>query len=162
MKHEIYVSREISGLGHNEAAALIKKAAAMALDAEGVDVPCIISVMLTDDQGIHRVNLEYRGVDRATDVLSFPLNELSPGEFDAEYCERDMDSGSVLLGDMMISLPRCQAQGDEYGHGFKRELMYLTVHSVLHLLGYDHVDEGEMKKQMRSREKAIMGDNEND
>ena len=162
MKHEIYVSREVSGLGHNEAAALIKKAAAMALDAEGVDVPCIISVMLTDDQGIHRVNLEYRGVDRATDVLSFPLNELSPGEFDAEYCERDMDSGSVLLGDMMISLPHCQAQGDEYGHGFKRELMYLTVHSVLHLLGYDHVDEGEMKKQMRSREKAIMGDNEND
>lgn len=160
--HEIYVSREIRNLGHNNAAALIKKAAIKALDAEGVTVPCIISVMLTDDDGIHRVNNEFRGVDRATDVLSFPLNELAPGEFDPDGCERDMDSGAVMLGDMMISLPRCEAQGEEFGHGFDREIMYLTVHSVLHLLGYDHVDEGEMKKQMRAREKIIMGDTEDD
>ena len=158
MQHEIYVSREVKNLGHNNSAALIKKAVAMALEAEGVDTPCIISVMLTDDEGIHRVNLEFRGVDRATDVLSFPMNELVPGEFDAEECERDMDSGAVLLGDMMISVPRCEAQGDEFGHGYAREIMYLTVHSVLHLLGYDHVDEGEMKKQMRTREKIIMGE----
>lgn len=158
MQHEIYISREITGLGHNNSAALIKRAAAMALDAEGVDTPCIISVMLTDDEGIHRVNREFRGVDRPTDVLSFPMNELAPGEFDAALCERDMDSGAVLLGDMMISVPRCAAQGEEFGHGYERELMYLTVHSVLHLLGYDHVDEGEMKRQMRAREKAIMGD----
>lgn len=158
MQHEIYISREITGLGHNNSAALIKRAAAMALDAEGVDTPCIISVMLTDDEGIHRVNREFRGVDRPTDVLSFPMNELAPGEFDVALCERDMDSGAVLLGDMMISVPRCAAQGEEFGHGYERELMYLTVHSVLHLLGYDHVDEGEMKRQMRAREKAIMGD----
>lgn len=158
MEHEIYISRDKTGLGHNEAAAYIKKAVNMALEAEGVDQPCIISVMLTDDEGIHYVNQEFRGVDRATDVLSFPMNELEPGCFEAEECERDMDSGAVLLGDMMISLPRCQAQGEEFGHGFKRELMYLTVHSVLHLLGYDHVDEGEMKAQMRAREKEIMGD----
>ena len=69
-----------------------------------------------------------------------------------------MDTGAVLLGDMMISIPRCAAQGEEFGHGYNRELMYLTVHSVLHLLGYDHVDEGEMKRAMRAREKAIMGD----
>lgn len=158
MQHEIYISREVTGLGHNNSAALIKKAAVMALDAEGVDTPCIISVMLTDDEGIHRVNREFRAVDRPTDVLSFPMNELTPGEFDAALCERDMDSGAVLLGDMMISVPRCAAQGEEFGHGYERELMYLTVHSVLHLLGYDHVDEGEMKRQMRAREKAIMGD----
>ena len=162
MKHEIYISRDVIGLGHNESAGLIKKAVNMALEAEGVDVPCIISVMLTDDEGIHQVNREFRGVDRPTDVLSFPMNELVPGEFDAEECERDMDSGSVLLGDMMISVPRCEAQGEEFGHGYRRELMYLTVHSVLHLLGYDHVDEGEMKAQMRKREKAIMGDKDND
>ena len=72
MEHEIYVSREVKNLGHNNSAALIKKAVNMALDAEGVDVPCIVSVMLTDDEGIHRVNNEFRGVDRATDVLSFP------------------------------------------------------------------------------------------
>ena len=158
MEHEIYISREKSGLGHNESAAYIKKAVNMALDAEGVDVPCIISVMLTDDEGIHYVNREFRSVDRPTDVLSFPMNELVPGEFDAELCERDMDTGAVLLGDMMISIPRCEAQGEEFGHGYKWELMYLTVHSVLHLLGYDHVDEAEMKAEMRKREKAIMGD----
>ncbi len=158
MEHEVYVSREKTGLGHREAAGLIKKAAAMALEAEGVGVPCIISVMLTDDEGIHAVNREFRNVDRATDVLSFPLNELVPGEFDPEDCERDPETGNVLLGDMMISLERCAEQGEEFGHGFAREIQYLTVHSVLHLLGYDHVDEGPMKRQMRAREKAIMGD----
>ena len=158
MQHEIYVSREVRNLGHRNSAALIKKAANMALNAEGVDVPCIISVMLTDDEGIHAINREFRGVDRATDVLSFPQNELVPGQFDSEGCERDLDTGAILLGDMMISVPRCEAQGEEFGHGYERELMYLTVHSVLHLLGYDHVDEGEQKRRMREREKAIMGD----
>ncbi len=143
MEHEIYVSRDVKNLGHNNAARLIKQAAKRALDAEGVDVNCIISVMLTDDEGIRQVNREFRNIDRATDVLSFP---------------RDLDSGAVLLGDMMISLPRCEEQGAEFGHGFDREIQYLTVHSVLHLLGYDHVDEGPMKAQMRAREKAIMGD----
>ncbi len=158
MKHEIYVSRDVTGLGHNNSAACIKRAVNMALDAEGVNVPCIVSVMLTDDEGIHSVNMEFRNVDRPTDVLSFPMNALTPGAFDAEACERDMDTGAVLLGDMMLSVPRCAAQGEELGHGYERELMYLTVHSVLHLLGYDHVDEGEMKRAMRAREKAIMGD----
>ena len=160
MEHEVYVSRERKALGHNNSAALIKKAVRLALDAEGVDVPCEISVMLTDDEGIRSVNSEFRGIDRATDVLSFPLNELTPGEFDPDGCERDMDTGAVMLGDMMISVPRCAAQGEEFGHGYEREIMYLTVHSVLHLLGYDHMDEGEMKRQMRAREKEIMGDKE--
>ena len=157
MEHEIYISREKRGLGHNESAALIKKAVNMALDAEGVDVPCIVSVMLTDDEGIHYVNREFRDVDRPTDVLSFPMNELRPGEFDPEACERDLDSGAILLGDMMISLPRCEEQGRDFGHGFEREIQYLTVHSVLHLLGYDHLDEGPQKAQMRAREKEIVG-----
>lgn len=160
MEHEVYVSRERKALGHNNSAALIKKAVRLALDAEGVDVPCEISVMLTDDEGIRSVNSEFRGIDRATDVLSFPLNELTPGEFDPDGCERDMGTGAVMLGDMMISVPRCAAQGEEFGHGYEREIMYLTVHSVLHLLGYDHVDEGEMKRQMRAREKEIMRDKE--
>ena len=157
MDYEIYVSREKRNLGHNNSAALIKKAAAMALCAEGVE-QAIISVMLTDDEGIRSVNREFRGVDRATDVLSFPLNELTPGAFDPADCETDPETGAVLLGDMMISVPRCAEQGEDFGHGYEREIMYLTVHSVLHLLGYDHVDEGELKKQMRQREKEIMGD----
>lgn len=160
MKHEIYVSRDVKNLGHPNSAALIKKAARLALEAEGVSAQCVISAMLTDDEGIRRVNAEFRGVDSATDVLSFPLNELRPGAFDPALCERDMDSGAVLLGDMLIDVPRCESQGEDFGHGYEREISYLTVHSVLHLLGYDHVDEGEMKKQMRAREKQIMGDNE--
>ncbi len=157
MDYEIYVSREKRNLGHNNSAALIKKAAAMALRAEGVE-KALISVMLTDDEGIRTVNREFRGVDRATDVLSFPLNELTPGAFDPDDCERDPETGAVMLGDMMISVPRCAEQGEDFGHGYEREIMYLTVHSVLHLLGYDHVDEGKMKQQMRAREKEIMGD----
>ena len=156
--HEIAVSREVKNLGHRNAASLIRRAAEKALAAENVQVPCLISVMLTDAEGIHRVNREFRGVDRETDVLSFPLNELTPGAFDPEACEQDWETGAVMLGDMMISIPACERQGEEFGHGFDREIQYLTVHSVLHLLGYDHVDEGEQKRQMRAREKAIMGD----
>ena len=159
MKHKIIVSRDVKKLGHLKSTALIKKAVRMALDFEKVDEPCLVSVMLTDDEGIREINREFRNVDSATDVLSFPMNELEPGHFDAELCERDMDTGRVLLGDMMISVPRCARQGEEFGHGYEREIMYLSVHSVLHLLGYDHMDEGPMKKQMREREKAIFGEN---
>lgn len=156
MKHRIYITRDKRGLGHFGVKRLIKAAICAALAAENVGVPCTISVLLTDNAGIHEINREQRDVDSPTDVLSFPLNELSPGEFDPEVCEKDYDSGAALLGDMVLSLERCQAQGEEYGHGFAREISYLTVHSVLHLLGYDHMDEGEDKKLMRSREKIIM------
>ncbi len=158
MMHEVEVSREKTGLGHNGAAGQIKRAVEKTLDAEGVREPCLISVMLTDDEGIRNINRAFRGMDRATDVLSFPLNELEPGAFDPEFCDRDFETGAIMLGDVMISLERCQIQGEEYGHGFAREIQYLTVHSVLHLLGYDHVDEGKMKQQMRAREKSILGD----
>ena len=158
MTHQIIVSREKRGLGHREAAAEIKKAVKMALAAEGITEPCLVSVCLTDDEGIRGVNREFRAIDRATDVLSFPLNELTPGAFDPELCEQDWETGAVMLGDMMISIPACEKQGEEFGHGFEREIQYLTVHSILHMLGYDHVDEGEKKRQMREREKMIMGD----
>ena len=156
MPVKLSVSREKRGLGHENARKLILRAAAAALAAEGVTEDCALSALLTDDEGIREINREYRGIDSATDVLSFPLNKLAPGEFDAAACERDLDTGRILLGDMAFSLERCARQGEEYLHGFDHELMYLTVHSVLHLLGYDHVDEGEMKRQMREREKAIM------
>ena len=152
------IRRDVKNLGHNNSASLIKKAINMALSAENVQENCIINVVLTDDEGIRAVNLSERNIDSATDVLSFPANELTPGEFDPEVCEWDYDNDAVYLGDMMISVPRCEQQGEEFEHGYERELMYLTVHSVLHLLGYDHVDEGEMKRQMREREKAIMHD----
>ena len=115
-----------------------------------------ISVVFIDNDQIQELNREYRGKDMPTDVLSFPQNEMEPGSFNAEECERDYDCGAALLGDMVLSLERCYAQGQEYGHGFERELCYLTVHSVLHLLGYDHLDEGVEKRKMREREELVM------
>lgn len=156
MRHEICVSREKSGLGLPGAYIMIKRAVRATLDAENISVPCLISVLLTDDGGIRKINRDFRGMDKPTDVLSFPQNELAPGHFDADIAEIDPETGKIILGDMAISLERAVAQGEEYGHGTDREVMYLAVHSVLHLLGYDHVDEGEMKKQMREREKHIM------
>lgn len=158
MTLNLILTREVSGLGHPNTISLVRKAAESALKAEGVAEDCILSVLLTDDEGIRRINREFRGLDRPTDVLSFPMNDLIAGQFDPAQCERDPETGEILLGDMVLSIPRCEEQGAEFGHGYNREVQYLTVHSVLHLLGYDHVDEGPMKKQMRAREKLIMGD----
>ena len=127
-----------------------------ALEAEGVDVSCEVNVLFTDDDVIHQINLDMREVDRPTDVLSFPMFELEPGEHPTEE-DADPATGLVPLGDMCISLERAEAQAAEFGHSVQRELCYLTVHSVLHLLGYDHLDEGPMKAQMREREEAILG-----
>ena len=156
MDVKVMLSRTRPGLGHNEARRLIQRAIRAALREEQVGEACEVSVLLTDNEGIHELNRDYRGVDRPTDVLSFPANELSPGQFDAALCEEDAETGRLFLGDMAISLEKCEAQAAEYGHSFERELMYLTVHSTLHLLGYDHVDEAEMKRQMRGREDIIM------
>ena len=103
MEHEVEISRERTGLGHPEAARLIKKAIHMALSAEGVEEPCLISVMLTDDEGIRAVNREFRNIDRATDILSFPMNELTPGDFDPDNCDRDPETGALMLGERMDS-----------------------------------------------------------
>ena len=155
MEHDIFITRDKPNLGSNQAARLIKKAVNATLDCEGIDVNCEVNVMLTDDEGIHAINLEFRNVDRPTDVLSFPMNELVPGEFDPEYCEYNPESDKLLLGDMALSLERARAQGEEFGHGSEREICYLTIHSMLHLLGYDHMDEGKEKRLMRSREKIV-------
>ena len=122
----------------------ILAAAEAVLEAEGIEEKCELSVLLTDDEGIHAINKEFRDVDKPTDVLSFPMGDVDP------------ETGRLLLGDMVLNVKRAEAQGAEFGHGADHEISYLTVHSVLHLLGYDHVDEGEMKKQMRGREKLIM------
>lgn len=156
MKHKIYLSREKRGLGQAPARYWIAEAVNAALEAEGIAEPCEVSVLLTNDVGIRKLNREFREVDAATDVLSFPANEFDAGSFNLENAERSPETDRVVLGDMALSLEHAVAQGEEFGHGTKREIQYLTVHSVLHLLGYDHVDEGMMKKQMRTREKEIM------
>ena len=154
MEHEVYIDAEVETPAAVEEQ--IRRAVLAALEGEEVDVPCVVEVCVTDDGGIRQTNLDTRGVDRPTDVLSFPMFELSPGEKpQADWADPDTDK--VLLGDMMISLERANAQAVEYGHSTEREVCYLAVHSVLHLLGYDHLDEGPMKAQMRAREEAILG-----
>ena len=152
-EHRIILEAEVEAPDTVEP--LLRRVISAALEAEGMDLPCEINVLLTDDEGIHQVNLDMRGVDRPTDVLSFPMFDLSPGEKPGEEHE-DPDTGLVPLGDMCISLERAAAQAEEYGHSVERELSYLAVHSVLHLLGYDHMDEGPMKAQMRRREEHIL------
>ena len=154
-KHQISISTEVEGADTEETSAIIRSTIATALAAQGVEVPCEIDVLLSDDAGIHAINLDMRGVDRPTDVLSFPMFDLTPWEKPQEDWA-DPDSGCVPLGDMVLSLERVEAQAQEYGHSRERELSYLVVHSVLHLLGYDHLDEGPQKAQMREREDTIM------
>ena len=134
----------------------IKRCVEATLEAEGVEVLCEINILIPDDCGIHGINKAARNIDRPTDVLSFPMFELEPGNPPADWEDyRDPGTNAVPLGDMVISLERARAQAKEFGHSVKREVGYLTIHSMLHLLGYDHLDEGPMKKQMRAREEAI-------
>lgn len=134
----------------------IRRCAAAVLRAEGVAVPCEINILVTNDEGIRAINKASRQVDKATDVLSFPMFELTAGKLPESWEEYvDPMTGRCPLGDMAISLERARAQAKEFGHSLRREVGYLTIHSMLHLLGYDHMDEGEQKKQMRAREEAI-------
>ena len=141
---------------------LLKRCITTALEAEGMALPCEVDVLITDDAGIRQINREQRQIDRATDVLSFPMFQLVPGQpvtMDSDdEAQLDIATGCLPLGDMVLSLERARAQAKEYGHSVERELGYLSVHSVLHLLGYDHMDgeDGPMKRQMRAREEAIM------
>ena len=159
MKHQIIVRYSNRADRSLPLTLHLRKCIAAALEAEHVNVPCEINVLVTDDEGIRAINKAYRQIDKATDVLSFPMFELTPGELPEDWSEyRDPATHKVPLGDMAISLERAKAQAAEFGHSAEREVGYLTIHSVLHLLGYDHVDEGPMKKQMRAREEAILAE----
>ena len=154
MNHTILFSSDLEG-DANQLESLLREVIPAALDAEGVDVPCEVDVLFTDDGGIRAINLDQRGVDSPTDVLSFPMFDLGPGDKPSK-ADADPATHLVPLGDMVLNLDRVKSQAKEYGHSEHRELAYLAVHSVLHLLGYDHLDEGPMKAQMREREEAIL------
>ena len=156
-RHYIPVTADVPGAAGQDNCALIRRVIRTALAAEGVDFPCEVDVLLTNDSGIHAINREMRQVDRPTDVLSFPEFDLTPGQLPGAE-DADPGTGLVPLGDMVISMEHVAAQAKEYGHSNRRELAYLVVHSVLHLLGYDHLDEGPQKAQMRAREEAILGE----
>lgn len=156
MNQKINITFDIFTLKRPFISSVIRRCVTAVLEAEGVEAPCEINVLVTNDQGIHAVNKASRNIDRPTDVLSFPMFQLVPGEMPEDWEEYlDPETALCPLGDMCISLERAIAQAKEFGHTARREVGYLTIHSVLHLLGYDHLDEGPQKAQMRAREEAI-------
>ena len=153
---KINLTFECSTLQKFRVSAIIKECIMATLREEHITIPCEINVLITNNTGIRGINQAYRNIDRHTDVLSFPMFDLIPGQPPEDWSEYiDPDTGLCPLGDMAISLEQAIAQAKEFGHSTRREIGYLTIHSMLHLLGYDHMDDGPEKKQMRSREEAI-------
>lgn len=132
---------------HEGLAALLEQGIKEAINRAGGSENAEVSLMLVDDQRIHTLNREYRGVDRPTDVLSFALQD--------ETDEPEADLEDEMLGDIIISVERAREQAKEYGHSFEREIVYLSVHGTLHLLGYNHEEENE-KLEMRGKEEEVM------
>ena len=127
--------------------ALVRQVAEAVLTAESCPFACSLAVLLTDDAAMQEINLAERGIDRPTDVLSFPyVDYRAPGDFtglEEDPLLFDPDSGELLLGDMVISLDKVSSQAEEYSHSPRRELAFLVAHSMFHLLGYDHEEEAE-------------------
>ncbi|MBQ5810605.1 MAG: rRNA maturation RNase YbeY [Clostridia bacterium] len=128
---------------------LLRKACNAVLILEEFQGNADVYVTLVNGETIHELNLKHRNVDAPTDVLSFPLGE--GGVYDIDF-----ETGNYQLGDIVISVPRAVQQAEEYGHSLQREMAYLTVHSMLHLLGYDHVNGGMEAVRMREHEEAVM------
>lgn len=128
---------------------LVRRCCTAVLVQEGFADPAEISVTFVDDNEIQRLNKEYRNIDRSTDVLSFPLGE--NGVYDT-----NLDTGAKMLGDIVISIPHAIDQAERYGHSLQREIGFLTVHSMLHLLGYDHVNGGIESVRMREKEETVL------
>ncbi len=128
---------------------LIEMCTQAALEEEGIEDDAEVSVTLVDNDAIRELNNEHRGIDRATDVLSFPMG-------DGEYFEVNPDTDAVLLGDIVISLERAFEQAQEYGHSYRREVAFLITHSLFHLLGYDHVNSEEEEKVMFGKQEKVL------
>ena len=129
---------------------LIRESVLATLAYENFRNPCAVSVTFTDNEGIRDLNRQYRNMDKPTDVLSFPLIDFAGGD------EPPVDEPQAMLGDIVLSLEQAAAQAEEFGHSFEREAAFLTVHSMLHLLGYDHVNGEEEDREMRRRQREIL------
>lgn len=150
MKINIFLSNEQDKLDPPEdMEQLIELCAKGALAEEGIEDDAEVSVTLVDDESIRELNNEHRGIDRATDVLSFPMG-------DGECFEVDPDADAILLGDIVISLERAREQAEEYGHSYRREVAFLLTHSLFHLLGYDHVDSEEDERVMFAKQEKVL------
>lgn len=128
---------------------LVKKSIRETLRAENFGRDVMVSVTFTDNEGIREKNREFRNIDSATDVLSFPMYDMKNGDMPEDF-------GDCELGDIVLSLEKAAEQASEYGHSYKRECAFLTVHSTLHLLGYDHVNSEEEDENMRAHQRVVM------
>ncbi len=128
---------------------LIEQCTRAALEEEGIEEDAQVSVTLVDNESIREINREHRDIDKATDVLSFPLG-------DDDSFDTDPETGAILLGDIVISLERADEQAKEFGHSFRREVAFLITHSLFHLLGYDHVDSEEDEKLMFGKQDKVL------
>ena len=133
----------------------IKTVCEKVLESEECDFDAQISITLTDNDNIREINKMHRSIDRPTDVLSFPMLEFDENG-DIIDNEFEYDGDIIMLGDIVISLERAQEQAQEFGHSLKREVAFLTAHSMLHLLGYDHVDDPEDEKIMCEKQEAVL------
>ncbi len=113
------------------------------------------NIIFTNDDSIHEINLEHRGIDRATDVLSFPINDFEYGNGEIDMQNIDEDLNMLILGDIIISVSTMKRQAEDYGHSIERECAFLTCHSMLHLLGYDHMNEADEKQMMSYTEEIL-------
>ena len=152
MKLKIYFSNEQNHVKVSfKLRRLIKRSLSEALKQEGFSYPAEVSVSFVDNEAIHKLNLEYREKDKPTDVLSFPMwekEELADGSA--------LDGHAVTLGDIIISTEKAQSQSKEYGHSLEREICFLSVHSILHLLGYDHETSEEDEAYMKTKQEDVL------
>lgn len=150
MKIYIFLSNEQDKISVPEYAEhMIEDCTRSALAEEEIDEDAEVSVTFVDNERIRELNAEFRGIDRETDVLSFPIGD--DGGF-----EVNPDNDAIILGDIVVSLEKAKEQAEEYSHSFKRELAFLITHSLFHLLGYDHVDGGEEEKIMFAKQERVL------
>ncbi len=157
MEHRIRITYEVTVEQAQQVEQLITRCAQAALEAEGAPAGCFVDVTIVDSETIRELNRENRGKDDVTDVLSFPMLEFYNGEWPEDVDEeRSPKDGTLFLGDMVLNYDRAVQQAAEYGHSVQRECGFLTVHSMLHLLGYDH-ERSEAERQLqRQHEEAVL------
>ena len=155
-----YLEEEVEVKFEFNYAELAEKIVNYCLDYSDFPYEAEVNLTLTDNAGIHEINKEFRNIDRPTDVLSFPmLNYETPGDFsfldDENNDDFNPDTGEAMLGDIVISVDKAYEQAESYGHSVEREFAFLITHSMLHLFGYDHMEEEE-RKVMEAKQKDIL------
>lgn len=139
----------------DEIQALINKAVILSLESEDVIIDSQVSIYFVDNERIQEINKEQRGIDKSTDVLTFPMAEFYNGKLNLRTGDIDMDEGLLVLGDIIISLEKADEQAKSYGHSLEREVLFLITHGIYHILGYDHLDDVTEKEMITKQEKIL-------